>query len=145
VPKHAPKGPIKASTAEVSTEKQIAIAVLDHMPTSNPMTQGRLRCKATSKQSGKPCGRYAIPGGTVCYWHGGAAPQVKQAAMARLEAFQDRAISRLFALAEDETFPSTSYQAVRDVLDRTLGKPSENVKQEHSGEIIIKHEIGREE
>jgi len=34
-------------------------------------------CKATSKQSGARCKRYAIPGGSVCHYHGGAAPQVQ--------------------------------------------------------------------
>jgi hypothetical protein len=65
-------------------------------------------------------------------------------ALERLQAFQDTAISRLFALAQDETFPSTSYQAVRDVLDRTMGKPTETVKQEHSGALVIRHETADE-
>jgi len=40
---------------------------------------------------------------------------------------QDRMIDRLFSLAEDTAYPSTSYQAVRDVLDRTMGRPTESV------------------
>lgn len=35
------------------------------------------RCTATSKQTGKPCGNAAIPGGLVCRHHGGGAPQVR--------------------------------------------------------------------
>ncbi len=42
------------------------------------------RCHARSKQSGQRCKRLAIPGGTVCVMHGGAAPQVAAAARRRL-------------------------------------------------------------
>lgn len=69
--------------------------------------------------------------------HGGKAPQVKQAALERLIAYQDRALDRLFSLAEQEQYPSTSYQAVRDVLDRTMGKPAESVAVQHSGGIEL--------
>lgn len=44
----------------------------------------RTRCKAHNK-SGKPCGGWAIKGATVCYHHGGAAPQVRRAAAQRVE------------------------------------------------------------
>lgn len=95
------------------------------------------RCTATSKQSGQRCKRAPIVGGTVCRMHGGAAPQVKQAALARLQAYQDRAIDRLVTLMDQKDFPSTAYQAVRDVLDRTLGKPAESVAVQHSGSVDI--------
>lgn len=42
------------------------------------------RCTATSKSTGERCRRSAIPGGTVCRWHGGAAPQVRAKAAERL-------------------------------------------------------------
>ena len=31
-----------------------------------------------------------------------------------------------------DTFPSTAYQAARDVLDRTMGRPKESIRQEVS-------------
>jgi len=61
--------------------------------------------------------------------HGGAAPQVKAAAMERLRALQDPAIDRLAKLIAQEEFPTVAYAASRDVLDRTLGKPQEQVQQ----------------
>ena len=70
--------------------------------------------------------------------HGGAAPQVKQKALERLTQFQDRAIDRLFQLAEQQAYPSTAFAAVRDVLDRTMGKPIEQVNTEHTGSIAIR-------
>src|SRR5215217_8384307 len=44
-----------------------------------------VQCQAISKQTGRQCKRKAIPGGTVCRWHGGAAGQVKAKAAIRAE------------------------------------------------------------
>ena len=44
-----------------------------------------IQCTAFSKQTGKQCKAKAIPGGTVCRWHGGAAGQVKAKAAVRAE------------------------------------------------------------
>lgn len=41
------------------------------------------RCKA-HRRDGQPCRAYAINGGVVCTKHGGAAPQVRRAAEARV-------------------------------------------------------------
>lgn len=46
------------------------------------------RCTAKSKQSGDRCGRYAIPGGTVCATHGGNSPVVREAGERRVLAVQ---------------------------------------------------------
>lgn len=108
------------------------------MSAADPMSG---RCTATSKAKGQRCGRSAIPGGTVCRYHGGAAPQVKAKALERLQAYQNRAIDRLFELVEQTSYPSTAFAAVRDVLDRTMGKPIEQVSLDHSGAITIVHEL----
>jgi hypothetical protein len=42
------------------------------------------RCRAR-RTNGQPCGCWAIRGGFVCRVHGGAAPQVRAKAMARVE------------------------------------------------------------
>jgi proline racemase len=44
-----------------------------------------VQCKAVAKSTGKRCQRKAIPGGTVCRNHGGAAPAVKAKAAVRAE------------------------------------------------------------
>jgi hypothetical protein len=44
-----------------------------------------IQCTALSKQTGNQCKAKAIPGGTVCRWHGGAASQVKEKAAVRAE------------------------------------------------------------
>lgn len=50
----------------------------------NPRKGRRLKCSATVRSTGLPCGRWAINGGTVCPSHGGRAPQVKAAAARRV-------------------------------------------------------------
>jgi hypothetical protein len=111
---YAPRGALKSKADPMSRPD----------PMSGPDPS---RCKATSKQTGKQCGRPPIPGGTVCRYHGGAAPQVMAKANDRLTAYQDKAIDRLFQLAEQTEFPSTALGAVKDVLDRTMGKAQEKV------------------
>lgn len=120
--KHAPKGRIKAREG-----------VVNPMADSDPMAG---KCSATNRK-GNRCTQPHIPGGTVCRYHGGAAPQVRQKALERLTAYQDRAIDRLCQLVEQQDYPSTAYAAVRDVLDRTMGKPAESVSLQVTGEVNI--------
>ena len=69
-------------------------------------------CSATSKQTGGPCQRYAIPGASVCKHHGGAAPQTR--------ALADRKVALSLALAEGgpgKSAPAVLVDALA-VLDR---------------------------
>lgn len=43
------------------------------------------KCTAHSRSTGKPCGKYAIEGGTVCRSHGGGTPQVRARAAVRAD------------------------------------------------------------
>lgn len=120
--RHAPRGPIKARDPLVPTKPLVP------------------QCSARSKRSQVQCRRYAIAGGTVCIMHGGSAPQVKQAARERLLALQNPAIDALGWLVGQREFPSATYAAARDILDRTEGKPAESVAVAHSGGFTISHE-----
>lgn len=121
--KHAPRGRLKAR---------------DPLDVEHPSDEGGpARCTARSKRSGVRCKRFPIPGGTVCRMHGGAAPQVKAKALERLQAYQNTAIDRLFTLVEQREYPSVAIAAVKDVLDRTMGKPKETLDVEHSGGIEL--------
>lgn len=66
--------------------------------------------------------------------HGGKAPQVKAKAEERLLALQHPAIDRMGQLIEQTEFPTVAYQASRDVLDRTLGKPTESLDMKVTGD-----------
>jgi len=84
------------------------------------------QCSAHAKQTGRRCRQPAIPGGTVCRYHGGAAPQVQRSAQARLAALVDPAIERLAQLLTSDK-DAAAYRAVKDVLDRAGLKPKEQV------------------
>ena len=118
--RHAPRGPVKAR---------------DHMETPDPTDAPR--CTATAKGSRQRCKRRPIPGGTVCVKHGGGAPQVQEAAMARLRRLQHPALDTLEWLVKQREYPSAAMSAVRDVLDRTEGKAPESVDLRVTGQIDI--------
>jgi len=120
--KHAPRGPIKARPEAHPIE----------LP--NPMKA--VQCKATNRQ-GRRCGKPAIRGGVVCRLHGGAAPQVKLAAMARLKAMQPKALDTLEALMDRDEFPTVQLQASKAVIDWTEGKAKESVQMEVSGDEAL--------
>jgi hypothetical protein len=76
----------------------------------SPGPDDNRRCSAHTS-AGKPCGRWAIKGGTVCIMHGGRAPQVKAAAKERTErAVAEKAVAT-YGLAVDV-----------DPLDALLGE-----------------------
>jgi hypothetical protein len=66
----------------------------------------KAKCTAKSKQTGKRCGQYPVPGAKVCRFHGGKAPQVKQAAEIRAAKQQAHAAAeRMVALAGVDADP----------------------------------------
>ncbi len=127
--RHAPKGRLKA----------------DPIQGIHPMRGGKpagARGCTAHTRSGALCAGIAISGGVVCRMHGGAAPQVKLAAQERLAMLVDPAILRLGQLVDQTEFPSVAIAAVKDVLDRNLGKAAEQVKVTGADdgplEIIVK-------
>ena len=90
-------------------------------------------CSAKSKTTGVRCRRTAILGGTLCYYHGGAAPQVKRAAKERLMELLLPAIDRLEKLMEQTELPSVALSAVISILDRNGLVPEHKLK--HSGQL----------
>ena len=74
----------------------------------------------TAKRSGgQPCKAYAINGGSVCRVHGGAAPQVLDAARRRLLAAADPVAARLISIAlNKKTKHPDAMAAIREVLNR---------------------------
>lgn len=91
--------------------------VIESVPVDSPLQ--RAQCHAKSKQSGQRCQRPAIPGGTVCRFHGGEAPQVKQAAALRLARMVDPAIAVLAREMTSTTNKSADrIRAAENVLDR---------------------------
>lgn len=120
--KHAPRGPLKAST-ELAPMKRAPIEAV--------------RCSAHSSRTGKPCQKYPIAGATVCRTHGGAAPQVQRKAAERLAELVPKAIQKLDALMDRDEYPSVQFAASKAVIEFAEGKATERVEQEHSGGLVI--------
>lgn len=91
------------------------------------------QCHATARVSGQRCKNPAIMGGTVCPYHGGNAPQVREAARRRLLEMVPDAVEAMAGLAgivdgvwgaEDE---KVRQRALADVLDRAGLRPADQV------------------
>ena len=82
-----------------------------------------MTCTA-KRADGKPCRAQAIKGGSVCRTHGGAAPQVREAARARLLSLVDPALGVLARAVrprdpESNWEPNaTELRAVAEILTR---------------------------
>ena len=96
------------------------------------------QCTAKSKQSGQQCRMGAIPGGAVCRFHGGAAPQVQRRARERLDALVDPAIEKLGKLLQRDQHPSVQLAAVKDILDRNGFRPAAKIETQMTlAELIV--------
>lgn len=80
------------------------------------------------RSDGTKCRGMAIRGGSVCYVHGGAAPQVKLKARARIEAMVDPALDELRKLISSADTDAVKLSAIKDVLDRAGYKLPEVVQ-----------------
>ena len=90
-------------------------------------------CTATSKQTGKRCGAYPPAGSAVCRYHGGLAPQVRAAAVRRLQAEEARADLVRLGVSIETTGP--------EALEALLHEAAGNVAVLRS----MVAELGREE
>lgn len=78
----------------------------------------RKRCKANARSTGEQCTKYAIEGGTVCRYHGGASPQARKAAADRVTTEKAAAAAKLFALPKD----ISPAEALIDLVKWTAGE-----------------------
>lgn len=102
-----------------------------------PELDRQVQCKARSKQTKNRCKRPAIPGGTVCRFHGGGAPQVAAKAKERLAALVDPAITRLGELLEQRKNDPVALAAAKDILDRAGHKAPAKVEPTPEGGVLI--------
>jgi len=108
-----------------------------------PRRKDGISCTAKARTTGNRCGNPPIPGGNVCSFHGGAAPQVKAAAARNiLEALVGPALAKMQEILNDpDTPPQVRLAAVRDILDRTGFKPVTQMEVLTIG--VIEAEIAR--
>ena len=100
--------------------------------------EGRCTASRTGNHREKgPCERFAMAGGSVCYVHGGNAPQVKRAAKKRLLAEVDPTIARLMEIRDQNMHMPSALGATQAILNRTLGKVGETPKEAGIGKFTI--------
>src|SRR5690242_1517577 len=100
-------------------------------------THDQRRCRAHNNR-GEPCGLHAILGGTVCQVHGGRAPQVKRAAAERIAEMVDPALNALRKLVDNADSDSVRLSAVKEILDRHMGRAKQSLDLTTGGQPLIK-------
>lgn len=89
----------------------------DPIEATDPM-EGRRRCTAYARSTGQRCGNAPIKGGTVCKFHGGGAPAVRQKAKLRLAALVEPAIGTLAREMMKAEKSADRQRAANSILDR---------------------------
>lgn len=90
------------------------------------------------KKNGARCRQYAVPGGSVCPYHGGNAPHVRKAAHIRLMKSVDILMANLLEIANDKGKPdAVRLAAIRDALDRAGLAAKHSV--EMTGDQTVRH------
>ncbi|KMO67111.1 hypothetical protein [Mycolicibacterium chlorophenolicum] len=92
----------------------------------SPQTQAK-RCHAKNTK-GQRCQRLAISGAKVCYTHGGAAPHVRAAALARLQNGSVDMADNLIRLAKHAGSEAVQLGATNSALDRAGVKTAAQVE-----------------
>lgn len=106
---------------------------LDPMDPGHPKKGFARQCSAHNRQ-GNRCGRRPRPGSTVCVMHGGAAPQVQNAARRRLLEAADPAAAELVKLL-DSPDEQIRLRAATALLDRSGHGASSTQVQVDGGQV----------
>jgi hypothetical protein len=105
---------------------------------NGPRQANPIRACHAHNNRGQPCKYGAMPGQSICRFHGGLAPQNLKTARERLNDLVDPAINQLRGLLTNRS-PVIRLHAVKDVLDRTGYKPTEKVVTD--GHVVVQIEM----
>src|SRR5262245_28796987 len=97
------------------------------------------RCTAQSSQTGKRCKNASIPGGRVCRYHGGAAPQVIKKAQERIRELEHPAVDAIAKILDPKSPSSDAARlsAAHDILNRCGHKQPEQVELTSSTTVDV--------
>jgi hypothetical protein len=91
------------------------------------------RRTARRQRDGKPCGRFAIRGGTVCRIHGGASPQAQRKAKQRMDFAKAIMLERAVrGVAPDPRVPPADKRLAKAVA-KQAGKPIRRAAKRPAG------------
>jgi hypothetical protein len=83
------------------------------------------RCNAHRQRDGKPCGRWAIKGGYVCWIHGGGSPRAQRKAKERIEFAKAIALERAVrGMMPDPSAPPDVKRMAEVVVRRVAKRPA---------------------
>lgn len=86
--------------------------------TTTASGEPKRRCTARKRGTDQRCGQPPIPGGTVCRFHGGNAPQVRRSAQGRLAELVMPAIGTLAREMVKAEKSADKQRAANSILDR---------------------------
>lgn len=106
-----------------------------HLANTSEITR---QCRARSKATGEQCKNSAIPGATVCRYHGGGAPQVQRRAAMRLASLVEPALVTVARIMLDPTARDADrLRAAENVLDRSgVSRKAEVITNDTARDIL---------
>lgn len=105
------------------------------------LPNGAIRCQAHSRSTRKQCGNAVVPGATVCYLHGGKAPQVRRKAALRLLELVDPAIATLAREMVNGARAVDRMSAANSILDRAGYGRVQKIEAADAREMLIQRLI----
>jgi hypothetical protein len=91
------------------------------------------RCTASRQRDGKPCGRFAIRGGTVCMLHGGATRQVQRKAKERMDFAKAIMLERAVRGIAPDPHVSPADKRLAKAVAKRAGKPIRRAAKRPAG------------
>ena len=92
-------------------------------------------CTAKSSRTGKPCGRWAMKGQSICATRGGRSPQaltraekMVELAELKLRGLAGPAVATLEDLVTNASSEAVRLAAARDLVDRSVGRATERIQ-----------------
>lgn len=106
-----------------------------------------VQCTAHNRK-GERCGAKSIPGGSVCIFHGGNAPQVKAKAVDRIREARDLALDRLIDSLSPEAEWQVPAKVLADITDRFTrqielleGRATDRKEVSESHAVEVRHRL----
>lgn len=123
----------------MATTNLMELVYADGKPFVPELPNGKPRCRGRAKsRGGAQCEWATVPGATVCRFHGGSAPHVKEAAAIRLLDLVNPAIGTLARAMVQAPLYSDQIKAANSLLDRAGVVRQSDVSVEAARALMVK-------